>query len=111
MKKTLLMAIAAVLIWTGCSEEDALNSSRQGLSSISAVIEQNSGNSRVQVNENDEGGATLLCVTDDAFNTFGNITAEYKYNGSVFNVVGDIPQTINYAVYPSSYQPSSMVRH
>ena len=100
------MAIAAVLIWTGCSEEDALNSSRQGLSSISAVIEQNSGNSRVQVNENDEGGATLLWVTDDAFNTFGNITAEYKYNGSVFNVVGDIPQTINYAVYPSSYQPS-----
>lgn len=107
MKKTLLMASAAVLIWTSCSEEDALNNSRQGLSSISAVIEQDSGKSRVQVNDNN-GGATLSWVADDSFNTFGDTNATYVFNAekSEFEVKGTAPSTINYAAYPSSFNPT-----
>lgn len=108
MKKTLLMAIATVFIWTGCSEEDALNNSRQNLSSISAVIEQNPGNSRVMVHENDGEGATLSWVNGDSFKTFGNTEAIYKFNSKIseFEVDGTAPTTINYAAYPKSFSPT-----
>ena len=51
------MAIAAVLIWTGCSEEDALNNSRQGLSSISAVIDPHEKIKALLKKYNVKGGA------------------------------------------------------
>lgn len=102
MKKTLFLLCSTMLLWMGCAEDDSLKNENLGFKTIGAVIEQGNTNSRVQVNDNNSGGATLSWVTDDAFNTFGDITAEYKYDGSVFNVVGTIPQTINYAVYPSS---------
>ena len=105
MKKTLLLLCAAMFVLVGCTEDDSLKNENSGLATLGAVIEQGATNSRVLVTDNN-GGATLSWLEGDGFNTFGDVTAEYKYSGSAFNAVGTVPQTINYAVYPSAYNPT-----
>ena len=107
MKNIVYSLFAAMFMLIGCSEEDSLKHGNNALGSMSASIEQNPFYSRVQINDNN-GGATLSWVENDAFKTFGDVEAEYTYDvaSAEFKVGATAPQSIEYAAYPSAYTPS-----
>lgn len=109
MKRILFGISTAMLVLSGCIEEESMNYRKNGLETITAAMEQNPSNSRVSITD-DKGGATLSWIEGDAFKTFGDVEAKYNYNKetSAFDVEGTAPGRIDYAVYPAddNYAPS-----